>query len=245
MIDLHSHLLPGIDDGAPDLDAALAMARAAVAAGITHSVLTPHFQPGRYDNQVDDVGTRLRAFRAALAEHGIPLAVAAAGEVRAGPEAMAWAEASGLPLLGRLDGMPLVLLEFAHEQLPPGSEKLVAWLVRRGVRPLIAHPERNKAVIRRIDAIAPLVAEGALLQVTADALVGVFGPAPRARAVELLERGWVSVLASDAHNLLRRPPRLEPGRRAAAAIVGEAESWRLVRERPARIAAMHFADLAA
>lgn len=245
MIDLHSHLLPGIDDGAPDLEAALAMARAAVAAGITHSVLTPHFQPGRFDNEIDDVGARLLAFRAALAEHGIPLAVAVAGEVRAGPEAMAWAEAGALPLLGRLDGQPLVLLEFAHEQLPPGSEKLVAWLVRRGVRPLVAHPERNKAVVRRLDAIAPLVAEGALLQVTADALCGGFGPLPQARAIELLERGWVSVLASDAHNLVRRPPRLEPGRQAAAAIVGEAESWRLVRERPARIAAMHFAGLAA
>ncbi len=244
MIDLHAHLPPGIDDGAPDLAAALALARAAVAAGITHSVLTPHFHPGRFDNRIDDVRLRLDAFRGALAAHAIPLSVAVAGEVRAGPEAMAWADEGSLPLLGRFDGMPVVLLEFPHGQLPLGSEKLVAWLVRRGVRPLVAHPGRNKDVIRRLEAIAPLVAEGALLQVTADAVAGGFGPLARGRAVELLERGWVTVLASDAHNLAHRPPRLEAGRAAAAAIVGEAESWRLVRERPARIAAAHFADLA-
>ena len=245
MIDLHAHLLPGIDDGAPDLAAALDLARAAVAAGITHSVLTPHFHPGRFDNRLDDVRARLDAFRDALREAGIPLEVAVAGEVRAGPEAMAMAEAGELPLLGRYEGMDVVLLEFPHGQLPLGSEKLVAWLVRRGVRPLVAHPERNKDVIRRLEAIAPLVAEGALLQVTADAVAGGFGPLAQGRAVELLERGWVAVLGSDAHNLAHRPPRLEPGRAAAAAIVGEAESWRLVRERPARIAAAHFAGLAA
>jgi protein-tyrosine phosphatase len=245
VIDLHSHLIPVIDDGAPDLAAALALARAAVAAGITHSVLTPHFQPGRFDNRLDDVRVRLAAFRDALRGAGIALEVAVAGEVRAGPEAMALAEAGTLPLLGRLDGMDVVLLEFPHGELPLGSEKLVAWLVRRGVRPLVAHPERNKQVIRRLDAIAPLIAEGALLQLTADAVAGGFGPLARARAVELLERGWVAVLASDAHNLAHRPPRLEAGRAAAAQIVGEAESWRLVRDRPARIAAAHFAGLVA
>ncbi len=245
MIDLHSHLLPGVDDGAQTLDDALGLARAAVAAGITHSVLTPHFHPGRFENVVDDVRRRLEAFRAALAAHAIPLQVAVAGEVRAGPEVMLWAQSDALPVLGQWDGMAVVLLEFPHGQLPLGSEKLVAWLVRRGIRPLIAHPERNKDVIRRLEAIAPLVAEGALLQVTADAVAGNFGPLAHGRAVELLERGWVTVLASDAHNLAHRPPRLATGRDAAAHIVGAAAAWRLVHDNPARIAASHFEGLAA
>ena len=81
----------------------------------------------------------------------------------------------------------------------------------------------------------------ALLQVTADAVSGGFGPFAQQRAIELLERGWVTILASDAHNLEHRPPLLERGRRAAAEIVGEEESWRLVRDRPRQIAARHFA----
>jgi protein-tyrosine phosphatase len=240
MIDLHCHLLPGIDDGPADLDAALALARAAAAAGITHSVLTPHFQPGVFDNAQDDVRERAIRFRLDLQAAGIALEIGIAGEVRASAEALDWCRAGTLPLLGRWDVMDVVLLEFPHGQLPPGSAKLVAWLLARGVRTLVAHPERNKDVIRRLDAIAPLIAEGALLQVTADSVAGGFGPLAQARAVELLERGWVTVLASDAHNLAHRPPRLEPGRAAAARIIGEAASWRLVRDHPARIAATHF-----
>lgn len=241
MYDLHCHFLPGIDDGAENDAQALALARAAVAGGITHSVLTPHFHPGRYDNALADVRARGAAFRALLAQHGVPLSIGVAGEVRAGPEVMELAALGELPLLGDWKGMPVVLLEFPHGQLPIGSEKLVAWLVRNGVRPIVAHPERNKDILRDLERVAPLIAEGALLQVTADAVSGGFGPLARQRAVELLERGWVTILASDAHNLEHRPPVLERGRRAAAEIVGEDESWRLVRDRPGAIAARHFA----
>ena len=241
MYDLHCHLLPAIDDGAQTEAEALALARVAVANGITHAVCTPHFHPGRFESTLPDTHSRLVAFRAALAREGIPLQVGVAGEVRAGPEVMVWAETGELPVLGRWQGRRVVLLEFPHGSMPPGSDKLVAWLLRHDVQPLIAHPERNKDVIRRIDAITPLMAEGALLQVTADSVSGGFGPFAQQRAHELLQRGWVTILASDAHNLESRPPRLEPGRAAAAEIVGEAESWRLVRERPALIAAQHFA----
>jgi protein-tyrosine phosphatase len=202
--------------------------------------LTPHFHPGRYDNVLADVRARTERLRALLAEHSVPLQLGIAGEVRAGAETMEMHLLGELPLLGDWQGMPVVLLEFPHGQLPVGSEKLVRWLVRNGVRPLVAHPERNKDVIRDVERIAPLIAEGALLQVTADAVSGNFGPFAQARAVELLERGWVTILASDAHNLEHRPPELERGRRAAAEVVGEEESWRLVRDRPAQIAARHF-----
>jgi protein-tyrosine phosphatase len=245
MIDLHCHLLPGIDDGAADEAQTLALARAAVAAGITHAVATPHFHPGRHENTVPAVQALVARVRELLARENVPLQLAAAGEVRAGPETMDWALLDTLPILGEYEGMRVVLLEFPHGQLPLGSEKLVAWLVKRGIRPLVAHPERNKDVIRRVEAIAPLVGEGALLQVTADAVAGLFGPLARDRAVDLLERGWVTVLASDAHNLEHRPPQMARGRDAAAAIVGAAEAERLVRERPAAIARLHFGDLAA
>lgn len=235
MFDLHCHLLPGIDDGAQTDQEALALARAAVASGITHAMLTPHFHPGRYDNVKADVEARAERLRELLRAHAVPLQLGIAGEVRAGPEVMEWHALGELPILGSWKGMGVVLLEFPHSHLPVGSERLVAWLIRQGIRPLVAHPERNKDVLRDLERIAPLIAEGALLQVTADSVAGGFGPVARERAVELLERGWVTVLASDAHNLAHRPPRLEPGRLAAAEIVGEAESWLLVRDRPAAI----------
>lgn len=240
MYDLHCHLLPGVDDGARTDAEALALARAAVAAGISHAVLTPHFHLGRFDNRVDDTRERVTRYRRQLDEAGVALSVAVAGEVRAGPEVMMWAEDGALPFVGQWEGQPLLLLEFPHGVLPAGSEKLVAWLRGRGIRTMVAHPERNKDILRRFDAIHPLISEGALLQVTADSVTGGFGPQARERAVELLERGWVTILASDAHNLEHRPPRLAAGRAAAAEIVGDAEAGLLVNERPARIAAALF-----
>jgi protein-tyrosine phosphatase len=244
VIDLHCHLLPGIDDGAATAAEALALARCAVAQGITHAVLTPHFHAGRFDNTLDDVRVRLHALRASLAAEQIELQIAVAGEVRAGPEVMNWHADGVLPVLGRYADMDVVLLEFPHGQLPLGSERLVAWLVKQGVRPLVAHPERNKDIIRDLSRIGPLLAEGALLQVTADSVTGGFGPLAAQRAREMLERGWVTVLASDAHNVQHRPPVLERGRAAAAEIVGEAESWRLVRDVPRAISALHFGEVA-
>jgi len=240
VIDLHCHLLPGIDDGAGSDLEALELARRAVAEGITHAVLTPHFHPGRYENSWRDVQERARRLQSLLTEHGIALRLGVAGELRAGSEVMDAVVAGDLPVLGNWQGHRVILLEFPHSHLPLGSERLVAWLLRAGVLPLIAHPERNKDVLRDIERIAPLVAEGALLQVTADSMWGGFGPPARERAIELLERGWVTVLASDAHNLANRPPRLERGRAAAAEIVGEFESWQLVRDRPGTIAAAQW-----
>ena len=95
--------------------------------------------------------------------------------------------------------------------------------------------------MRDVETIAPFVQMGCWLQLTAGSVTGVFGPRCRERSRQLLERGWVHVLASDAHDMPARMPELEPGRAAAARIVGEAESWRLVRERPATIAATNCA----
>jgi protein-tyrosine phosphatase len=130
-----------------------------------------------------------------------------------------------------------MLLELPHSHVPVGADKLVEWLLKQGIRPMIAHPERNKDIMRSVDKLLPFVRLGCLLQVTAGAVAGAFGEGARARAVDLLGKGWVTVLASDAHNLEARPPELEPGRAAAAVIVGEAESWNLVRHRPAEITA--------
>jgi protein-tyrosine phosphatase len=237
MVDLHCHLFPGIDDGPDTLEDAVAMAKHAVASGITKAVVTPHILPGRYDNTLAGIREAARRFRADLHVRRIPLEIGFGAEVRIGPEVLALGELGTLPTLGTVDGYQVVLLEFPDSHLPPGSDKLVSMLLNRKIRPLIAHPERNKEVMRNVDRIGPFVQLGCWLQLTAGSICGVFGPQCQERSREMLERGWVTVLASDAHNRVTRMPELEPGRQAAEAIVGETESWRLVRDRPSTITA--------
>lgn len=240
MIDLHNHLLPGIDDGADDMAAALAMARMAVEGGTTHMVCTPHLHAGRYDNTAASIDVSLQGFRTALAEAGIPLKVAAAAEVRFDMEIMLWHGAGQLPFLGEWEGRRVLLLEFPHSDIPFGAERLTQWLIDRNVLPLIAHPERNKGVMRTPSRLKAFIDQGCLLQVTAGSLVGRFGERAQELAESLLCERVVTVIASDAHNLQHRPPTLHEGRECAAAFVGDEEAARLVQGRPWAIVAQHF-----
>lgn len=211
------------------------MARLAVANGIRRAVVTPHLHPGRYDNDIHSIRRAHAAFERALEDAGIPLELAMAAEVRLCPEIMDMAMQDTLPWLGNWQGERVFLLEFPHSHIPPGSDKLVHWLRRQGIRPMIAHPERNKDVLRHPWKILPFVEAGCLLQVTAGAVAGSFGPWAQTRAHELLEKGWVTVLASDAHNLHARPPAMGEGLRYASAIIGEARAWKMVMDHPERL----------
>ncbi len=237
MIDLHCHLLPGIDDGPETMEEALALAAHAVRNGIVRAVVTPHIHVGRYRNELASITADLTRFRTELKRRNIPLELGLGGEVRLGEDIIAMVAEERIPYLGERDGYRIMLLELPHSHVPVGSDKFVGWLLKQKIRPMIAHPERNKDVHHDINKITPFVSMGCWLQVTAGAVAGNFGEPSRKRAVQLLERGWVTVLASDAHNLEHRPPELEPGRRAAAAIVGEEESWKLVRDTPLAIVA--------
>jgi len=235
MIDLHCHLLPGVDDGPETMEEAVALAAHAVRSGIVRAVVTPHIHGGRYYNELASIAADLDRFRAELERRNIPLKLGLGGEVRLDEEIIAMVMEQRVPFLGERDGYRIMLLELPHSHIPVGSDKFVAWLLKQKVRPMIAHPERNKDVHIDINRITPLVSMGCLLQVTAGSVTGNFGEPSRQRAVQLLERGWVTILASDAHNLAYRPPELEPGRCAAAKVIGEEESWKLVRASPLAI----------
>ncbi len=237
MIDLHCHMLPGIDDGAQTIDEALELAHAAVANGIKRCVLTPHMHEGRYANNRSSLLPEFEQFRDTLRESGVDLEIGLAAEVRIGFEILGWLKNGEIPFLGKHDGKDVMLLELPHDQIPVGADKLAARLLADGIQPLIAHPERNKHVIRNLDAINPFVEMGCLLQVTAGSVAGAFGPPAQKRAHQLLEKGWVHILATDAHNIHWRPPNLAEGREAAAQIVGEQEAWALVRDRPGQLLA--------
>ena len=235
MIDLHSHLLPGIDDGASSMEEALSLARIAVADGLTHMVLTPHVHPGRFDNHAQSIQPVFAAFEAALVDADIKLSVKTAGEVRLSAEVLAMCASNQLPFLGEWDGKRVMLLELPHSHIPPGSDKLVKWLLGRDILPMIAHPERNKGVMSDIAKLAPFLEMGCLFQLTAMSVTGEFGPQAKQVADEMLDKGWVTVMATDAHNCDRRPPILSKAVSAAAELIGDVEAKRLVWGNPAKI----------
>ena len=232
MIDLHCHYLPGIDDGAQTLDQALALARAAVADGITHAVMTPHVHAGVFENRTSGIALAVAQFRAALAHHGIPLAISAGGEVRIGSELIELLETGEIPFMGQWRGQRVMLLEMPHGNIPVGAERLTAWLLKQGVLPLIAHPERNKDVMRNLAKLDPFIEQGCLLQVTAGSLVGHFGEMAERCARELLDRGDVFAVATDAHNLENRPPVMTAAYAFLVADAGDAVAAKLTHGNP-------------
>ncbi len=243
MIDLHCHILPGIDDGAQNIEDALAMAQSAVAAGTRYLVATPHIHAGRYENTHLTIQPAWDKLVDALDEAKSPLRLSWAAEVRLCPEIMDMVSSEHMPWLGEYEGNKVFLLEFPHSHIPPGSERLTQWLINQNITPMIAHPERNKDVLRDLDKINPFVAQGCMLQVTAGSLAGLFGPPAAQRAIELLEKQWVNIIASDGHNLNHRPPELQSGYKVASQLMGEAYAKRLCSETPAKIASYHFPEL--
>jgi protein-tyrosine phosphatase len=235
VIDLHCHYLPGIDDGAQTLEESLDLARAAVAAGITTAVMTPHVHPGRYENNASSIARLAAAFQRVLAHKQIPLTVRAGGEVRISADIIQMVEDQEIPFLGVSDGYRIMLLEFPHSHLLLGADKLVKWLLARRIRPLIAHPERNKEIMRSVDKIAPFVELGCLLQLTGGSIVGQFGKPAQDCARMLLERGWASVVATDAHNLKHRPPNLDEAYAALVDMGGEDLARTLTRDAPSKL----------
>jgi len=235
MFDIHCHLLPGIDDGASTIEQSLELARFAVNDGITHMVCTPHIQPGVYNNNVATIRRAYEAFAEALAKNSITLKVAMAAEVRLCPEIIPMLERDDLPLYLSSEGRRTILLELPHSHVPPGTERLIQWLQAGDIDVLLAHPERNKELMHNIDKLFPFVSAGCKLQVTAGAVAGYFGADAQRAAAALLQRGWVTVLATDAHNLRHRPPQLSAGKHAASALIGAQHAHAMVLENPRKL----------
>jgi tyrosine-protein phosphatase YwqE len=238
MIDIHSHILPGIDDGARDLAEALALARAYVADGVTQVVATPHIYPGVFDNTPDTVGAAFDLLQEALVREGIPLRLSRGAEVRVSEELPELVLRQQLLFLdsGQRE-MRHVLLELPDGQIPVGTDRLVDWLLQRQIRPVLAHPERNKAVMADPLKMRPFVTRGCRLQVTAGAVLGQFGDKAQRAARALLDQGWVTAVASDAHNLIARAPRMTPARAWLVSQYGERAAEVLTLEGPTLLCA--------
>ncbi len=211
MIDLHTHILPGLDDGPSSMESSLALARAAVASGTNTMVATPHID---YAFEVDPARIRpaIEQLRRELTRNGVDLTVLAGGEIAT--TRLPQLSAAELDLLHLGDG-PYLLLETPHGIEQPGFDSYLFELRLQGVDMVLAHPERCPMFQRNPDGVARLVGAGALSAVTASSLSGGFGRTARDFAFDLLERGLVHALVSDAHDSRRRPPELKSGLSAA------------------------------
>jgi len=240
MIDIHCHLLPAIDDGANNLEQALEMASMAVADGITHAVLTPHIQPGRWHNTAAGIAGEVAAFRVALEADQIPLKIGFAAEVQVSDQIFRDLEQEKIPFFGVHEGYRIMLLEFPHTHIVPGTDKLVAWLIRNGIRPLIAHPERNREINAHPEKLKPFLDQGCMAQITGASLTGRFGATARQAGEYFIRQGQVDVLASDAHNTTTRLPAMAAARDIVAAMVGADVAARMVWELPMALVAEQF-----
>jgi protein-tyrosine phosphatase len=208
MIDVHCHLLPGIDDGAQTLDDSIELINLAIADGITHIVATPHIHPGRFNNDTASIANAYSQVMRWVKQTKAPIKLSTAAEVRISIELLQMLEHHTIPFVGQWDGYNVMLLEMPHSHILPGSDKLIKLLLNNKIRPLIAHPERNKEIMAAPEKIKPFVDQGCLLQVTAGALVGRFGTPAQKVATQLCKENLVTLIATDAHNTKHRPPKL-------------------------------------
>jgi protein-tyrosine phosphatase len=211
MIDLHCHVLFGIDDGPRNIEGSVAIARRAREEGIDAIVATPHAS-SRHPNDAATIAAPLEQLRARLREEQLPLALHAGAEVEISHVAeMADGTLGGLALGG--GGWLLVEPPFTTVAL--GLERSIHDVMRAGYGVVLAHPERSGALLKDPAILERLVADGALTSLTAGSLVGRFGSQARRFALALLEHGLAHNVASDAHDALHRPPSIARELRSA------------------------------
>ena len=229
MIDVHCHILPGLDDGARDEAEALALARALVAEGVESVVCTPHIQPGVYANTGPEIRRATRELQLRLDARAIPLHLLAGADNHVVPNFVCGLQSG--TLLSLADSR-YVLVEPPHDVCPPRLAELLFEVSTAGYVPVLTHPERLTWIGDHYGLMVRLVRRGVWMQVTAGSLAGHFSQTARYWSERMLNEGLAHILATDAHDTRRRCPLLSLGRKLAARIVGEDEALHLVDTRP-------------
>jgi len=233
LVDIHCHLLPGIDDGAADWDVTLGMAQMAVADGIKTIVVTPHQLGNFAHNRGDDIRSRTAELQHVLDQHDIPLQVFPGGDVRI-EDGMVGQLVRG-EVLSLADRGCHVLLELPHELYFP-LDGLLTNLGRHGVTGILSHPERNRGLLNRADRLPELVEAGCLMQVTAGSLMGTFGSASQRLAEWMIAQGLVHFVATDAHGTKSRRPLLRRAFERIASLADKRTAEDLCMNNPALVA---------
>lgn len=202
MIDLHSHILPGVDDGAQTLEDSLEMARKAISQGITHLMCTPHHNNGKYNNPADKIIREVANLQEELDKRGLDLTLLEGQEVRL-TELLLTAIQRDEILFTDLDNTYL-LIEFPTNEVPIYAEQVFYQLLSRGQVPVIVHPERNAVFREEPNRLVSFLEMGTLTQLTAPSIVGIFGNDIQQTARQMLEHNMLYMVASDAHHLRHR-----------------------------------------
>ena len=210
MVDIHHHLLWGVDDGAKDFETSLAMARASAADGVTHVVCTPHanaqYQYDRTANQekVDELQRRLDGEQ-------INLKIGLGCDFHLSYDNVL--DAKQTPALFSVNGLNYLMVEIPDYGIAPGLTETFYELQLAGLTPVLTHPERNPTLQADHTRLGEWMRGGVLVQVTGDSVTGKMGKTAEKMAHALLSKRWVHFLATDAHNVSSRPPRLSEARR--------------------------------
>ena len=242
MIDIHTHILPGIDDGAKDLTESLALLKLAENDGITHMVATPHIHVGRFNNATAQIKNDLESLKLEAHKEGINVKLAAAAEVRLDIELMAMVMANKLPFIGKIADKNVLLLELPHSHVPQGYDKFIQWLAKQNIRVIIPHPERNRDIQSNLYYIQHLKQLGCDFQLTASSIEGEWGESAQTIALQMLKDGLVSYVASDAHSVKRRPPILSQARKTVSQLIGEEQATTLFVTNPLQLTECLFND---
>jgi protein-tyrosine phosphatase len=226
MVDLHCHILPGIDDGPATMEESMAMAESAIADGITHVIATPHsssqyiFDFARVRRLRDELQSRI----------GGRLHLATGCDFHLDPENLKSLRKDASRYC--LNQRDYLLVEFNEISIPPGMDQTLHEIQLAGVRPVITHPERNRILRARPERLKKWARQGCFVQVTGGALTGSFGPASQKDALQWIREGLVHFVASDAHNTRTRPLRLQPAYDIVVAQFGEEKARALFLENP-------------
>ncbi len=205
MVDIHHHLLPGLDDGAKNFEMSVSMARLAAADGITHIVCTPHAN-GQYNFDPAVNAAKTEELRELLAKERIPITLGKGCDFHLSFDNVRAAQAD--PARYSINGLGYLLVEVPDYGLPPTLTETFYELQLAGLTPILTHPERNPTLLAEPMRMADWLRGGVLIQVTADSLTGHKGKQAARMAHELLGKRWVHFLATDAHNTISRPPRM-------------------------------------
>jgi protein-tyrosine phosphatase len=228
VIDIHSHIMPEIDDGSRSIEEAVDMARIAAGDGIEFMVSTPHMFNGLSSNpEPSEIVRRVDALNEAINDPGFK--VLPGNEVHISHEIADQAKNNRVTKINQRNYM---LVEFPQLMVPIGADQLFYQLQLQGVRPILVHPERNAQIQADHAIVGRFIERGVYIQVTAMSVTGEFGPAAKATAESLLRHNCVHFLATDAHRTKSRPPILSRGRDAAGLVIGPERAKKLVEDNP-------------
>lgn len=225
MIDIHCHIIPGIDDGARNLKASLKMARIAKDDGITTLVATPHILD--VPVSIEKVKKKLDRLSAFFKAKGIDIKMLPGAEV-----SLFSFSRLGEPAKYTINGSRYILVEFPYINLPDYMDEVLFSLSAKGLIPILAHPERNPQVIDDPELIETFLKNNVLVQITAGSITGDFGEDIEECAEYMLESGLVDIVSSDAHSTRKRPPLLSRAYKKVEEELGDEVAFRLFVENP-------------